>query len=169
MAWTSPYTYTVNLLVDHTNLNTYVSDNLQYLYDNRFTAALFGVSPLVGRCSVDLTCTTSYQDVAGCSVTLGGTGDYVLIGIFHIAFSSVSGTHAITGRLLANDVAQAANIRANCIAGAENAQAPVGQLWKYTAASAGLVAKLQATSISNYSDLIKTPGSVLLAFQVGAP
>ena len=36
MAWSSPYAYVAGQTVTAANLNTYLSANLQYLYDNRF-------------------------------------------------------------------------------------------------------------------------------------
>ncbi len=105
-AWSSPYQFAVNGTATAAILNTYASDNLQYLHDNRFTAAGFGVDSQVITTSADLTCTNSYQDIAGGSMVLSGTGTYVLIFDGHVKVGPGAAAHTTWVQLTASGTIQ---------------------------------------------------------------
>lgn len=69
MAWTTPRTWTTAELVTAANMNTYISDNLSYLYSN-IPPSEIGVSQTVNNTNVETTLGT----VTVAAGTLGTTG-----------------------------------------------------------------------------------------------
>jgi hypothetical protein len=151
-------------------MNAGVIDNLQYLYDNRFNAADFGADGTISHATADLTCSLSWQDVVGGSITLSAPGRYFVLGGIHGKFSAAAVAHAISGRLTVGGTAQTGVIDMHCPNGdAGNAEATVYQGWDVTITTATAVAALQATNINNASDVVKGGNTFVMAIPVKRP
>lgn len=165
MSWSSPHTFVSTEKVSAATLNTYVSNNLQYLYDNRFDVTNYGVAPLLARCSGALTCTGSYQDITGCSLTLGGAGDYVILGVSAMLTGGTSAWRWVYTRLAVDGAAQDGIIT---LYAPDQEELKLPMIWKYTAASSGLIAKLQGAH-SGDTNTIQVTNTFIAAHQLEAP
>lgn len=164
-AWSVPRTWAVNELVTAANMNLYISDDLQYLYDNRNDITNYGVSPLTARSTGDLALTASFADVTGVTVTLGGPGEFIIAAFLHASTDTTAALRTITGRLLVNDVEQSGYI---LLTTAQDVDAMVGNAWFYDAGSSGLVAKIQAKH-SGQANTAKATNTMITAIQASAP
>lgn len=74
-AWAVPRTWVTAEIITSGKLNTYISDDLQYLYDNRFDTANFDYGLLIARASSGINVNPG-GDVPGASITLDRNGDW---------------------------------------------------------------------------------------------
>lgn len=97
------------------------------------------ISTLEAALAADETTPTAYGDITGVSVTLNKAGRWLIMASVHIKNGSNGGTTTV--RLLVNGAAQNGEAWGQPAA---NGNVSIYYQWLYTAATAGLVAKLQA-------------------------
>jgi hypothetical protein len=96
----------------------------------------------LARCSGDLTLTTSYQDVAGATVTLAAIGTYMIWAVFDFELNTVSANLA-QGELNVDGVGQTgvAGLRVNA---SHRERGTYAQMWEVTTTGVNEIAKLRA-------------------------
>lgn len=134
MAWGTPVVFTNLQQVSGSVLNTYVSDNLQHLYDNRFNAATYGVAPQ--DTSGELALTTGYQTVA--SVALNKTGRWVIFCGYRVRL--IGASSLVEGQLTIGGTVQSGTVN---VQGAGTGEIQVSRFWTHTASGTAGTATLQ--------------------------
>lgn len=164
MAWTVPRTYTTSEILTAGIFNTHISDNLQYLYDNRFDSTNFDYDPMVARCTVDTVVQTFRTDVTGCSLTLTRNGDWWIIGVFDVLHGGV-GADDVNCELDIAGVIQTGIAYSTSNTGTRGT---IVQMWTYTATAQPKTIKLR-NWCTNAGIIIKTPATAILALCGQAP
>jgi hypothetical protein len=115
-----------------------------------------------GAASGSLTLTTTFQDVAGASVTLVNPGTYFVAASFDFNHTG-AGAGDASGRLSVDGTAQAGTITLS-----EGAvRANVGQNWIVTTTARDVVAKLQAAKTINAGTAVaQATHTTLIAFRI---
>jgi hypothetical protein len=137
----------------------YVSDNLQYLYDNRFDPNKFDYDPLSARATSNLAVATYRQDIPNCTITLDRNGTWTIWGIFGTDLQGVSDADVI-GELAIANVAQTG---VAYIYSGGGVGGTLMQKWTYECVAAPKVAKLQCYS-NNIGASVLATNTVILAY-----
>jgi hypothetical protein len=167
MAWTALGIWPANGTPNASDFNTYISDNLQWIKDNQFSASDYGVAPVLSRASGNLSCSGSYQDIAGGSITLGGAGKYAVTACARI--STLSGGagvwRTVEVQLLAGGTVQPGTI----VAYLPNAQdITMGKSWRVVTGGSAIALKIQAKHSGDTTSIAMTD-TFVEAHQIVAP
>lgn len=165
MAWSTPKTFSASDVPSAADMNTYISDDLAWLYANRFDSANYGVAPLLKGSSLELALNTSYVDIPGCTVTLGGAGDYFIFAAARMETSGTTGTRTLNVRCVCNSTAIAGVMQLRTINGIDVTQ---NNAWEYAATASGQVVKLQAKHTAE-TDSVLVTDTIIMAHQLRAP
>lgn len=86
------------------DFQTYLSDASQWLKENQFNAASYGVAPIVARSTATVAAGTAWASASGGTVTLNQIGTWVIYGGWHMKTDNAAVT-TIRGRVTVNGTA----------------------------------------------------------------
>jgi hypothetical protein len=155
MAWSTPRTWTTNELVTAANMNTYISDDLGFLFNGLDYGQVHRTD------SVQHSTSTSYVDVTGMSITLTCT-----IGAVYVAFglrTGVSGTGGCHLRLTDGSTTQIVHTQPAIVG-----EQPATGNYVFTGLSGSTTFKVQFASSSAGQDVyIADDPKCMVAHELG--
>ncbi len=136
--------------------------------DPTFQAAGSGtINHLTANCNSTLTCTGSYADVSGATITLTETGSYLILATMQAGLD-VSANQVFV-QLVVNGVAQTGEIEATLATGSgtDSIGVSASRNWIYSNTGSN-IAKLQGKKTGGGgTGQVKTPGTVITAIFLG--